>query len=61
MRYYVVDASASLIEMIIDNSKIQYKDVCVPDFNDCIITLNVCGYSIVPILKSGEIVILRVE
>lgn len=59
IRYYDVDASASQVEMFKDKNKVEYQDLCVPGFNDCTIALNVWGDSMIPILKSGEIVMLK--
>ncbi len=59
IRYYDAEASASPIEMFNDQSRLAYQDLCVPGFNDCNIALNVWGDSMEPVLKSGEIILLK--
>lgn len=59
IRYYDLDASAGIIEMFDPGNTISYKDIVVPGFNDCEIALNVWGDSMIPVLKSGDIILLK--
>jgi phage repressor protein C with HTH and peptisase S24 domain len=59
IRYYDLDASAGLVEMFDSGNASSFKDILVPGFSDCEIALNVWGDSMVPVLKSGDIVLLK--
>lgn len=59
IRYYNMDASAGNVEMFENENSVEYEDLIIPGFSDCQKALNVWGDSMYPILKSGEIVILK--
>ena len=54
-----LDASAGNVEMFDDEKENNGPVMRIPGFEDCTDALNVWGDSMYPVLKSGEIVILR--
>ena len=60
IRYWVdVDATAGGVTQFDDMMSSQYIDLAIPEFRDCTDAVNLYGDSMLPLYKSGQIIILK--
>lgn len=60
IRYWVdVDATAGGVELFSDEITAKYIDLAIPEFSDCTDAVNLYGDSMLPLYKSGQIIILK--
>lgn len=60
IRYWVdVDATAGGVTQFDDMMSNQYIDLAIPEFRDCTDAVNLYGDSMLPLYKSGQIIILK--
>lgn len=60
IRYWVdVDATAGGVTLFDDMVSSQYIDLAIPEFRDCTDAVNLYGDSMLPLYKSGQIIILK--
>lgn len=60
IRYWVdVDATAGGITLFDDQVTTKYIDLDIPEFRDCTDAVNLYGDSMLPLYKSGQIIILK--
>jgi transcriptional regulator with XRE-family HTH domain len=59
IKYYDLDATASIIQVFEAGDKYQPSEIMVPGFSDCELAMNVWGDSMEPDFHSGEIVLLK--
>lgn len=60
IRYWVdVDATAGGVTQFDDMMSSQYIDLAIPEFSDCTDAVNLYGDSMLPLYKSGQIIILK--
>ena len=60
IRYWVdVDATAGGITLFDDQVTANYIDLDIPEFRDCTDAVNLYGDSMLPLYKSGQIIILK--
>lgn len=60
IRYWVdVDATAGGVTLFDDQVTTKYIDIDIPEFRDCTDAVNLYGDSMLPLYKSGQIIILK--
>lgn len=60
IRYWVdVDVTAGGITLFDDSITSKYIDLDIPEFRDCTDAVNLYGDSMLPLYKSGQIIILK--
>lgn len=60
IRYWVdVDATAGGVTLFDDMDEKKYIDMAIPEFGDCTDAVNLYGDSMLPLFKSGQIIILK--
>lgn len=60
IRYWVdVDATAGSVELFNDMPAKNYIDISIPEFRDCTDAVNIYGDSMLPLFRSGQIIILK--
>ena len=60
IRYWVdVDAPAGGVTLFDDQVTTKYIDIDIPEFRDCTDAVNLYGDSMLPLYKSGQIIILK--
>ncbi len=60
IRYWMdVDATAGGVTLFDDMVSSQYIDLSIPEFRDCTDAVNLYGDSMLPLYKSGQIIILK--
>ena len=60
IRYWVdVDATAGGVTLFDDMDEKKYIDMAIPEFGDCTDSVNLYGDSMLPLFKSGQIIILK--
>lgn len=60
IRYWMdVDATAGGVTLFDDMMSSQYIDLAIPEFSDCTDAVNLYGDSMLPLYKSGQIIILK--
>ena len=60
IRYWVdVDATAGGVTLFDDQVTNKYIDLDIPEFHDCTDAVNLYGDSMLPLYKSGQIIILK--
>lgn len=60
IRYWVdVDATAGGVTLFDDQVTTKYIDLDIPEFRDCTDAVNLYGDSMLPLYKSGQIIILK--
>lgn len=60
IRYWVdVDATAGGVTLFDDMDENSYIDMAIPEFGDCTDAVNLYGDSMLPLFKSGQIIILK--
>lgn len=60
IRYWAdVDATAGGVTLFDDMDEKKYIDMAIPEFGDCTDAVNLYGDSMLPLFKSGQIIILK--
>lgn len=59
IKFYDLDATASMTKVFEAGDKYHPREITVPGFNDCELAMNVWGDSMEPDFHSGEIILLK--
>lgn len=60
IKYWVdVDTSAGYVDFPTNPDEREYKKIVLPDFKDCTDAVNLCGDSMYPLYKNGEVIVLK--
>jgi phage repressor protein C with HTH and peptisase S24 domain len=60
IKYFTdVDASLGIVELSADPNERNYRNIMIPGYEDCTHAINVYGDSMYPLIKSGQIILMR--